>query len=155
MAPPRFEGAPLGLKFRLIHERFKSMTNEEMQQYDLTYSQMWILWYLNEHKGERVRQKDLCAAAQVKHPTMVGLLRRMEAKELIVLEADPDDRRQSLVSATDKAITTMERQRSERDARDRMLVDGMTEEEIQRLNTMLEIVYNNIEKAQKGNMNNA
>lgn len=151
MAPPPFESAPLGLKFRLIHGQLKAMTNEEVRPYDLTYSQMWIMWYLQEHEGEPVRQKDLCATARVKHPTMVGLLRRMEAKELVVLEEDPGDRRQSLVRATDKAIQLLQEQKAERDAKDRQLVEGMTPEDEQRLHELLEIVWHNIERIKESN----
>lgn len=155
MAPPPFEGAPLGLKFQLIHGQLKALTNAEVKPYDLTYSQMWIMWYLQEHEGERVRQKDLCATARVKHPTMVGLLRRMEAKELVVLEADPADRRQSLVRPTDKAIELLQSQKAERDAKDRQLVEGMTPEDEQRLHELLEIVWHNLERIKKGTIDNA
>lgn len=143
--PPHFVDAPLGLKFRLIHERFKHSTNEEMQQYDLTYSQMWILWYLHMHEGERINQKELCVAAKVKHPTMVGLVRRMEAKGLITLENDPNDRRQNFVRITDRTKEIMDRQREDRKARDAALVKGFSEAEVDQLNNLLERVYNNLE----------
>lgn len=148
--PARFEDAPLGLKFRLIHEKFKLLSNLEMAQYDITYSQMWVLWYLLTHGNHQVRQKDLCEAANVKHPTMVGLIQRLEAKGLVALESDPEDRRQTIVRVTDKAQEIMDQQRAEHDARDLSLVDGMSADEIQQLNTLLEKVHTNLEKAQKG-----
>lgn len=152
MEPPRFEKAPLGLKFRLIHERFKAVTNEEMQQFDLTYSQMWVLWYLINRKGTAVRQRDLCEAAHVKHPTMVGLLQRLEAKGLVTLAGDPDDRRQNLVSLTDKAEDIMRRQKATRDERDLQMVAGMNEREMQQLNTLLGKIYDNLEQVEKGTL---
>ena len=42
----RFEDAPLGYKFKRIHEMFRARMNVDMKESDLTFSQMEILFYL-------------------------------------------------------------------------------------------------------------
>lgn len=142
----RFEDAPLGYKFKRIHEMFRARINEEMKEDDLTCSQMEILFYLVRHKEETpVNQQDLCNAIQVSHPTMIGLLNRMEEKNLVTRRVDPGNRRSRCIEMTPRAMEILQRTRKRRESNDLQLVHGFTGEEIQTLNELLSRVYRNMQ----------
>ncbi len=142
----RFEDAPLGYKFKRIHEMFRARINEEMKEDDLTCSQMEILFYLVRHKEETpVNQQDLCNAIQVSHPTMIGLLNRMEEKNLVTRRVDPGNRRSRCIEMTPRAQEIMRRTKQQRTRSDEKLVQGFTKEQISELNMLLAMVYRNMQ----------
>ncbi len=138
------DSQPLGYKFKLINDKFTKYRNETLKKDDLTFSQSKILFYLLWHQDEKVTQKDLCEAVHVKHPTMIGLLNRLEEKEMIVRNVDPENKRCRIISMTDKASAFLEKNKERHEDRDRMLVRGMSDEEIRTLRRLLDIVYQNM-----------
>lgn len=141
----QFEDAPLGYKFKRIHEMFCSRANADLKQIDLTYSQMEILFYLSHH-SQPVSQKELCEAIQVSHPTMIGLIRRMEEKGLLICQTDPGDRRKNSIEMTDKSREILEQTKKRHRQDDEMLVRGFSEEENRLLNELLSRVYRNMQQ---------
>ena len=63
---------------------------------DLTFSQGHIMGYL-AYCDTPPCAKDIEDRFHLSHPTVSGLLARLEKKEFIALREDPDDRRRKLV----------------------------------------------------------
>lgn len=141
----RFEDAPLGYKFKRIHEMFRARMNVDMKESDLTFSQMEILFYLEKHADHDINQQELCDAVQVSHPTMIGLINRMEEKDLVVRRTDPLNRRSRYIEMTQKSQEILRQTRERRHRNDRMLVKGFTDEETKELNRLLGMVYRNMQ----------
>lgn len=141
----RFEDAPLGYKFKRIHEMFRARMNVDMKENDLTFSQMEILFYLEKHSDHAINQQELCDAVQVSHPTMIGLINRMEEKDLVVRRTDPLNRRSRYIEMTQKSQEILRQTRERRHRNDRMLVKGFTDEETKELNRLLGMVYRNMQ----------
>ena len=141
----RFEDAPLGYKFKRIHEMFRARMNVDMKESDLTFSQMEILFYLEKHADHAIIQQELCDAVQVSHPTMIGLINRMEEKDLVVRRTDPLNRRSRYIEMTQKSQEILRQTRERRHRNDRMLVKGFTDEETKELNRLLGMVYRNMQ----------
>lgn len=141
----RFEDAPLGYKFKRIHEMFRARMNVDMKESDLTFSQMEILFYLEKHSDHAINQQELCDAVQVSHPTMIGLINRMEEKDLVVRRTDPLNRRSRYIEMTQKSQEILRQTRERRHRNDRMLVKGFTDEEMKELNRLLGMVYRNMQ----------
>ena len=141
----RFEDAPLGYKFKRIHEMFRARMNVDMKERDLTFSQMEILFYLEKHSDHAINQQELCDAVQVSHPTMIGLINRMEEKDLVVRRTDPLNRRSRYIEMTQKSQEILRQTRERRHRNDRMLVKGFTDEETKELNRLLGMVYRNMQ----------
>ena len=141
----RFEDAPLGYKFKRIHEMFRARMNVDMKESDLTFSQMEILFYLEKHSDHAINQQELCDAVQVSHPTMIGLINRMEEKDLVVRRTDPHNRRSRYIEMTQKSQEILRQTRERRHRNDRMLVKGFTDEEMKELNRLLGMVYRNMQ----------
>ena len=63
-----------------------------LEQMDLTASQGRILGYLN-HAKEPLCPRDIEQTFHMSHPTVSGLLARLEKKGFLELRSDPTDRR--------------------------------------------------------------
>lgn len=141
----KFEDAPLGYKFKRIHEMFRARMNVDMKESDLTFSQMEILFYLEKHSDHAINQQELCDVIQVSHPTMIGLINRMEEKDLVVRRTDPLNRRSRYIEMTQKSQEILRQTKERRHRNDRMLVKGFTDEETKELNRLLGMVYRNMQ----------
>lgn len=141
----KFEQAPLGYKFKRISELMRVRANEDMKRDDLTYSQTQILLYLIHQKDDHaVNQQELCDTIQVSHPTMIGLINRMEKKDLVARRVDPENKRNRYIELTPKALELLGKIKERKDQNDRKIVRDFTEEEKQQLNHLLSRVYENM-----------
>ena len=144
-----FEDAPLGLKCKQIADRFTALLNRELQRQGLTYSQLVLLTAVAkrlEQNGE-VRQKDLCEALQVAHPTIVGLISRMEEKDLLRQTEDPANRRRKTITLTQHGKDVLQTNWDSLQETEKSLVRGFSEEETAALHSLLTRLYRNMDTA--------
>ncbi|WP_029233204.1 MarR family winged helix-turn-helix transcriptional regulator [Butyrivibrio sp. VCB2006] len=142
------EHEPISFKFKLIHEAFANMFNRQLREDDMTFSQLMVVSLLWERRDEKVTQKDISEALHIKHPTTIGLLKRLEEKEMVKVVVDPDNRRYRNIALTEKGEKFIQMNRERRIHNDENLVDGMTEEEIKTLRSLLDRVIDNMNKLQ-------
>ena len=140
-----FEKAPLGYKIKRINETFKAKMNEDLKRSGLTCSQYEILIYLVKNRDHEVNQQELCNALQVSHPTIIGLINRMEEKQLVARKVDPSNRRKRYVALLEKAERILQQARENQCRNDQLMLSGMSEEENEALNQLLTKVYDNMQ----------
>ena len=143
------EHEPIGFKFKLIHEAFVAMFNRQLKEDDITFSQLMVISYLDEHRNQKVTQKDISDALHIKHPTTIGLLKRLEEKEMLSVVVDPENRKYRNIALTEKGVTFIENDRVRRRNTDEYMVEGMTQEEIKILRSLLDRVYDNMKLMEK------
>ncbi len=143
------EHEPLSFKFKLIHESFAAMLNRHLKEDDMTFSQLILISYLWENRDKKVTQKDISDALHIKHPTTIGLLKRLEEKEMLKVVVDPDNRKYRNIALTDKGLAFIVHDRTRRRYTDEYMVEGMTEEEIKLLRGLLDRVYDNMQEIDK------
>ncbi|MBO1266050.1 MarR family transcriptional regulator [Proteiniclasticum sp. SCR006] len=78
---------------KLIGDTIETKANKRLKSYGITLSQGRILAYLYERRTEKTSQKDMEEYFQVTHPTIIGILKRLESKGLISSEIDEIDKR--------------------------------------------------------------
>ena len=77
------EDEALGLIFkRLFHSIKKDMDNR-MKSWDLTMSQAMVLEYLSNTSEKGLTQKDIEHHFNLQHPTVSGILKRLEKKRVL------------------------------------------------------------------------
>jgi MarR family multiple gene transcriptional regulator MgrA len=140
------EHEPLSFKFKLIHECFAKLLNRRLKEEDMTFSQIIVIYYLWEHRDQKVTQKDITDALHIKHPTTIGLLKRLEDKEMLKVVVDPDNRKYRNITLTERALEFIEADKKRKIHTDQYMVEGMTEEEIKQLRNLLDRVYDNMMK---------
>lgn len=115
-----------------------------------------MLGYLCYHaqQGKAVYPRDIEKHFGFTHPTVSGLLQRMEAKGFVHLEPSEEDRRCKRVVVTDRALQVNRQVLDQLEAAEQQMVRGMSEQEITQLHTQFErIIQNLTPTSEEGGMN--
>jgi len=134
---------PIGYLIKLINDRLKAKADADLKSEHLTLSQSRVLAFL-EHKDGQTTQKEIESYLEVSHPTVVGLISRMEQNGFVACCLDPSDHRNKIVKLTRKAEKAGKSMEKLIGQHEEMLLKSMTQEERKELQRLLEIVNNNI-----------
>ena len=118
-----------GVLIKKLDKVFKQNFDQELERVGLTFSQMRVLRFLEDNPNTKITQKDISKELDIQHSTTIGLLKRMQEKELVTVVVDEDNRRCRNIFLTSKAeeiSCEMERGRTIMENR---IVASFTEEE--------------------------
>ena len=135
-----------GFYIKRISEYIESDANRALEQYGITCSQARVLTFLLKRQDKTTIQKDIENYFEIKHPTVIGILQRMEAKGLIASSVDPSDKRQKIITLTDSAFKLEKTIADHVEDAEQRMAEGMTEEELETIKQLLYKVYKNISK---------
>lgn len=134
----------IGGIIKYISDKVRQKADNNLKDHNVTLSQVRILNFLWRQEGS-CSQKQIENFLQVSHPTVVGLVSRMEQSGYIQTSVSPDDKRNKIVTVTDSGMSlACELCRYMEDIDKRMLV-GLTDEQQAQLADMLYIVAQNFE----------
>ena len=139
----------LGHRVRILSQAIRQAIDRKLCDLDLTGQQSFIIRYLSERQGEVVYPKDIEQRFHLTHPTVSGLLARLEAKGFIVCTPDPDDRRCKRVSATEKAEQCHLRIRDTFHALEQETLQNFSPEEVQTLLRLLDRAIENLSETKE------
>ena len=122
-------------------ERKRTLDLEDM---DLTSSQAFVLGYLIRHREQAVTPGDICRHLDLSHPTVTGILQRLECKGFIRYAEDSSDRRKKQICVTEKALDVHQHARERCQETESLVTGSMTEEELRTLVALLDRVIANI-----------
>lgn len=130
-----------------ICDSFERISNQAFERLDLTLSQARVLHFLVS-RGGCAAQKDIEAHLGVSHPTVVGIVQRLEAKGFVETHQEARQHNAKMVSLhkpTPPSISEeMRRFPAELESR---LTKGMSEAEQEQLAVLLQRVFFNLEDA--------
>ena len=129
----------LGPRLRHLSNRITQYMDQQFLALDLTSTQSFILHHLVLHEGEQIYPKDIEKRFHLTHPTVSGVLQRLEAKDFVVLEPDRDDRRCKRIRLTERA----------RQCDAAVMCSGMSDEEQQTLLRLLDLAADNLHATQE------
>ena len=101
-----------------------------------------------DHEHEAVYPKDLEKRFHLTHPTVSGVLQRLEAKNFIIIEPDKADRRCKRIRLTDRARRCDEAVGQAFETLEQRMCAGMTEAEQQTLRRLLDLAAENLKITQ-------
>lgn len=134
----------IGGMIKYISDKVRQKADNNLKDHNVTLSQVRVLNFLWRQNGS-CSQKQIEDFLQVSHPTVVGLVSRMEQSGYIQTSVSPDDKRNKIVTVTDSGMSlACELCRYMEDIDKRMLV-GLTDEQQAQLADMLYIVAQNFE----------
>lgn len=122
-------------------ERKRTLDLEDM---DLTSSQAFVLGYLIRNREEAVTPGDICRHFDLSHPTVTGILQRLECKGFLTYVEDSNDRRKKQICVTEKALDVHQHARERCQETESLVTGSMTEEELRTLVALLDRVIANI-----------
>lgn len=139
----------LGPRLRFLNNRITQYMDQQFLALDLTSTQSFILHHLSLHENEAVYPKDIEKKLHLTHPTVSGVLQRLESKDFIVIEPDRGDRRCKRIRLTDRARRCDEAVGQAFDTLERVMCAGMSAEERQTLLRLLDLAANNLRATQE------
>lgn len=117
-----------------------------LDDYDITAAQARVLRYLIEHQNETITQKDICGAWDLKHTTVIGLLRRLQDKGLVTTVTDSKNRRCNNVLLTEKGRQLSTVIKENLKFVDKKLTEDLTADELDQLLSIIEVLKKNVSK---------
>lgn len=117
-----------GHMFRILHSFTSQVLTNTLASMELTSSQGQIIMYLI-NCGSVLCPKDVEDHFQLSHPTVSGLLSRLEKKDFIELRTDDDDRRCKRIYVRPKGMECYEVIRQTIEENEERVVRGFSDEE--------------------------
>lgn len=135
----------IGYLMKNINDRLKMRADADLGRYNLTFAQSRVFGFLNSCGGA-ASQKDIERHLQVSHPTVVGLVSRLEQRGFVLCRVDAADRRNKIVEQTERARAIAQDMERSIAATEAELLSGLAPAEVEELRRMLTAMYGNLEK---------
>lgn len=132
----------VGYLIKCINDRLKVKADLELKKYNLTMAQCRILEYLGS-RGGTATQKEIEVFWEVSHPTVVGLISRMEQNGYVKCRQS-DDRRNKIVALTPQAESISREMKKNIYSSEQMLLAPLSMEERECLKRLLMIVADHL-----------
>ena len=132
-----------GFLVRILHWCTHQSMDNALETMDLTAAQGHIMAYL-AHAKEAPCPRDLEAEFHLTHPTVSGLLSRLEQKGFIELRTDPEDRRCKRIYVREKGLQCHELMHKTILENERRMTDGFTPEEKEVFSDLLQRAIRNM-----------
>ena len=107
-------------------------------------SQAMVLEYLSNPPADSPSQKDIEHHFNLQHPTVSGILKRLEKHGFIRTEICETDRRAKNIYLTEKAVLVDRRAKSHQALMEETFVRGFTPREVETLRSYLKRVLKNV-----------
>ena len=134
----------VGYLIKNIHEKLKVKADADLKRYNLTLTQSRVLAFLNSQGGQTT-QKEIEVFLEVSHPTVVGIISRMEQNGYVTSWIDKNDKRNKNVKLTKQAEALgMDMEQNIHDTEKKILA-SLSKEDVAHLREMLLVIYKNLE----------
>lgn len=134
----------IGAMLKQINDRLHAQADATLKENGLTFTQARVLRYLHRTGGQ-APQKEVEAYLEVAHPTIVGIISRLERGGFVTCHMDPADRRNKVVCLTAKARAIRDGMDRDIQATEQRLVAGLSRQEIDQLRSLLARLHRNLE----------
>ena len=136
----------LGFKIKIISKLLTQNMNNSITSLYLTSSQARVLSYLcyRTKRQEKVYPRDIERHFRFTHPTVSGLLQRLEAKGYLSSEPSTEDRRCKQILVTKRALEANQQVLDQLAASEQRLVSDMSRAEITKLQSFLDRMIQNL-----------
>lgn len=134
----------IGYLIKTINDKIKVKADADLNTYELTLSQSRVLTFLSIKSGQAT-QKEIEEFLEVSHPTVVGIVSRMEQHGYVTTWFDSKQQRSKMVRLTAKAQTIGEELIGMVQEQEKSMLRGLTQEQVAELTKMLLIIYGNLE----------
>ena len=134
----------IGYLIKNINDKLKVKADADLKHSNLTLAQSRVLAFLDS-RGGQATQKEIEVYLEVSHPTVVGIISRMEQNGHLRCRVDETDKRNKIVALTEQAKALGEEMEQRILANEKMLLTSLSEADIKKLKQLLLIIYNNLE----------
>ena len=126
----------LGYLIKQISDKMRANADAVFRKHGLTYSQVHVLSFVQACGGSAT-QKEIEIYLDVSHPTIVGLVSRLEKSGFVTSHVDENNRRNKIVWVTKEAQEARESLEIERQKTERRLEQALGQQEREQLMHLL------------------
>jgi len=130
-----------GRLIKQINDALEKNANNNLRADDLTLSQLNVLMILNELPEKRMTMKELEHILKVAQPTVVGIIKRLEQKDLVESFGDATDKRIKNVKLTYNGKACCNNAKSRMDEAEEKLLSKLSKVQQEELISLLQIVH--------------
>jgi len=134
----------IGPKIKSLSASMSQEMNRNNAALELTGSQAIFLGYIIHHRDRPVFPRDLEREFDFSHPTVSGVLRRLESKGFVTFQPGAADKRCKQILVTEKAIRSHNAIVQHMIETENKATAGMSAAEIAELNRLLGLVMRNM-----------
>ena len=137
-------GNRIGAKLKVLSCAFGQEANRRAAEVGLTGSQSFFLSYLVHHRDQPVYPRDLEREFEFSHPTVSGILSRLEKKGFVTFRAGETDKRRKQILITEEGLQAHGAVVRHLNDIEQQALSGMTEKEIAELHRLLSLAAENL-----------
>ncbi|MGN1140451.1 MAG: MarR family winged helix-turn-helix transcriptional regulator [Oliverpabstia sp.] len=134
----------VGYLIKNINDKLKVKADADLKGYNLTLAQSRVLAFLNSTGGQAT-QKEIEIFLEVSHPTVVGIVSRMEQNGHLITWMDENDKRNKIVKLTQQARNMSVYMEQNIRANEEKMLTSLSEEDTDNLKRMLAVIAKNLE----------
>lgn len=134
----------IGHKCKYLSILVGQTIGQTLSTLDLTPVQSRVLNYLVFEQEKNLCQRDVEGAFSLSHPTVSGILARLEEKDYITLRVDSSDRRRKRIGVTPKALESFAATTAAIEQVEAGIVAGFSPGERQQLCRLLDRAIHNL-----------
>lgn len=134
----------VGYLIKNINDKLKAKADADLKNSNLTLAQSRVLAFLDS-RGGQATQKEIEVYLEVSHPTVVGIISRMEKNGHLNCWIDEKDKRNKIVALTEQAKSLGKEMEQQILSNEKKLLASLSEDDIKKLKQMLLTMYNNLE----------
>lgn len=126
------------------------LRNQKYQFMGLTAAQSETVAYiLKNYEDKELTANDVIKDLRLSQSTVAGIISRLEIKGLIVRKTHENDNRKSIIHPTEKGIELEEMLKEKAVETEAILLQGMSKEEQEEFNRLLQIALDNVNNERK------
>lgn len=133
----------VGYLIKNINDKLKIKADADLKRYHLTFTQSRVFAFLQENGGQAT-QKEIELFLEVSHPTVVGIVSRMEQNGYVITWIDSKDKRNKNVKLTKQAEEIGVDMEQNMLKNEKMLLAPLTDQDAEKLKEMLLLISNNL-----------
>ena len=134
----------IGYLIKNINDKLKAKADADLKQYNLTLAQSRVFAFLHTNGGQAT-QKEIEVFLEVSHPTVVGIVSRMEQNGHVTTWIDEQDKRNKIVKLTEQAKALGMDMEHDISANEQKMLASLSDADIEHLREMLLTIYKNLE----------
>ena len=143
------EKKSIGFEIRILSNLIRRHINNSASHAEtesVTGMNGWVIVYLAHNSDRDVFQRDLEERFNVRRSTVSNVLSLMEKKGLIKRESVEFDARLKKLTLTEKSLELLEKMENDRVETEKLITDGIPEEELAMFISVAERMKQNLEK---------
>lgn len=122
----------------------RNFTEKKLKDFDLTFGEQIIVMFLSTH--ENVNQDTISKRYMIDKGMVAKSLNKLEYKGYIIRKQNPDNKRENIISLTQKGSAILNNMRDVLNEWNEILYEGMTQEDIETFKRLTGKMVENVSK---------